>query len=637
MSGIVGIVKLDGSPVDSRLLRGMTQFMAYRGPDDQATWIDGPVGFGHTMLRTTTESAREKQPCSLDGEVWITADARVDGRKDLIRKLESAGRNRIESPTDVELLLHAYHVWGEACVDHLLGDFAFAVWDGRQQRLFCARDHFGIRLFYYARLQNCLIFSNTLDCIREHPAVSDALNEIAIGDFLLFDLNQDPATTFFSAIKCLPPAHSLTLSSGEARLRQYWTLPFDQPIRYKRSRDYVDHFLELLRTVVGNRLRTDRIAIYMSGGLDSTSAAATARDLLAEQFASFELSAYTVVYDRLIPDEERHYSRLAAEALGIPIHYLSADDYRLFERWDEPELRPPEPDNSPRRAIVLDQLRQISTRSRVAFYCEGPDNFLQYEWRPYVTDLITRGRLARLLADVGLYVASHRRLPLVPGILNRVRNRIGRTSDIATYPSWLNAAFASRFNLRQRWEEWQCDPGSDHPIRPRACASLKLANWRYLFESRDPGITGVPVEVSHPFMDLRMARYLLAVPPIPWCADKHIVRRAMRGRLPEPLLRRPKTTLAGDPVSRLLKRFPDWWREQPDFVSEMAAYVQADTLSRTFKRGYDSVSANWMNLRPFSLSYWLRDSGRENSHQCHRNREEKHDEIEIVGICQEVL
>ena len=200
MSGIVGIVNLDHSPVDDRLLQRMTRFMAYRGPDAQTTWVDGHVGLGHTMLRTTRESAHERQPCTLDGQIWITADARVDDRDALVRKLKHAGRVHLEAPTDVELLLHAYHVWGEACVKHLIGDFAFAIWDKRSQRLFCARDHFGIKPLYYSHRANSLLVSNTLNCLRQHPSVSDTLNEQAIGDFLLFDINQNPATTTFFRI-----------------------------------------------------------------------------------------------------------------------------------------------------------------------------------------------------------------------------------------------------------------------------------------------------------------------------------------------------------------------------------------------------------------------------------------------------
>jgi len=124
-----------------------------------------------------------------------------------------------------------------------------------------------------------------------------------------------------------------------------------------------------------------------------------------------------------------------------------------------------------------------------------------------------------------------------------------------------------------------------------------------MFESNDPGTTRFPVEVRFPYMDVRVARYLLAVPPVPWCADKYLVREAMRGRLPEPVRRRPKAPLAGDPAFEYLKRFPERWRAQPDFVPEMAEFVEEDILWRSIDGGCDSGCMNWINLRPFSLNH----------------------------------
>ena len=207
MSGIVGIFNLDGAPIDRGLLHEMTHFMTFRGPDAQEMWADKSIGFGHALLRTTEESAREHQPFTLDGNIWIVADARVDAQADLINKLTARGEYVAREVTDVELLLRAYRRWGEQCVEHLLGDFAFAIWDGPRHRLFCARDHLGVKPLFYAHLGATVIFSNTLDCIRHHPAVSDKLNDLAIADFLLFDLNQDPATTSFADVQRVPPAH----------------------------------------------------------------------------------------------------------------------------------------------------------------------------------------------------------------------------------------------------------------------------------------------------------------------------------------------------------------------------------------------------------------------------------------------
>ncbi len=108
MSGIVGILNGDGQPIDPALLQQMMELMAFRGPDGWDTWNDGYVGFGHALLRTTWESAKERQPHSLDGKVWITGDIRLDWREDLIDQLRASRRNLEKDVTDVDLVLHAY-------------------------------------------------------------------------------------------------------------------------------------------------------------------------------------------------------------------------------------------------------------------------------------------------------------------------------------------------------------------------------------------------------------------------------------------------------------------------------------------------------------------------------------------------
>ncbi|MGH9703335.1 MAG: asparagine synthetase B family protein, partial [Candidatus Acidiferrales bacterium] len=256
MSGIVGIVNLDGAPIDRGLLRHMTDYLAFRGPDAQEIWSGGSVGFGHTLLRTTFESEQENQPANLDERLWITADARIDSRAELVARLRDHGELCSFSDPDCWLILHAYRAWGEACVEHLLGDFSFAIWDERNRHLFCARDHFGVRPFFYAQVGDCFVFSNTLDCVRIHPAVSDELNELAIADYLLFDGNQEVDTTIFSEIRRLPAAHFLSLRNGSPCVRRYWTLPVERPLKFKTKSECVERFLELLDTAVSDRLRT---------------------------------------------------------------------------------------------------------------------------------------------------------------------------------------------------------------------------------------------------------------------------------------------------------------------------------------------------------------------------------------------
>ena len=185
------------------------------------------------LLKTTDESEHERQPFT-PRRPDLDRRRRPRGRPPRpVPKLKAHGHEDLSpDATDVELILRAYPTWGENCVEHLLGDFAFAIWDAPQQRLFCARDHLGVKPFFFystRALGQKLIFSSSLDCIRQHPAVSDRLNDLAIADFLLFDLNQDLATTSFADIQRLPPAHAAIWSAAGTQLRRYWTLPIDEP------------------------------------------------------------------------------------------------------------------------------------------------------------------------------------------------------------------------------------------------------------------------------------------------------------------------------------------------------------------------------------------------------------------------
>lgn len=606
MSGIVGILHFDDAPADPCLLQEMTEFLSYRGPDARNIWTGGAVGFGHAMLRTTSESQRERQPGSLDGQVWITADARVDARAELIQKLESKGRDASPAASDAELLLHAYHAWGEDCVHYLLGDFAFAIWDSRWQRLFCARDHFGVKPFYYAPLKDCLLFSNTLNCLRGYPGISDELNELAIGDFLLFGCNLDPATTMFADILRLPPGHCFTWSERTFRLRRYWAPPTDGPTRYRQASDHVDQFLELLRAAVEDRLRAQCVGVYMSGGLDSTAVAAIARDLLSKRCGRFGLRAHAVVYDRVIPDEERHYSGLVAKSLGIPILYLVADNYGLFERWDQPEMRLPEPVDDPQFIGLFDQYRQVAAHSRVVLDGQGGDELLRYEFRPYLREMLKRGRFLRLATDLAQYTRLRHRVSPA-GFGARFLPWLRKPRPQPIFPPWLNAEFAARLNLRARWRQHYEGSPPIHPIRPQAYAALVQPLWASIFELADPGVTRCPVEARHPFLDLRLVSFLLAIPPMPWCVDKELLRAAMANILPEAVRLRRKASLAGDPLVELLQEPGAQWVDSFEPVPALAKYVDRTAIPRL--AGEREGDQARLMIRPLSLNFWLQSQG----------------------------
>ncbi|MGH9744572.1 MAG: asparagine synthetase B family protein [Candidatus Acidiferrales bacterium] len=607
MSAIIGIFDRSGAPVDRALLQAYARFLSYCGPDWRDVWCDGPIGFGHAMLHTTRESQNERQPGSLEGRYWITADARLDCREELEAELKKNERNYSRPATDSDLILQAYAARGAECVQHLRGDFAFAIWDRRQKTLFCARDHFGVKPFYYADLDNSFVFSTVLNCVRLHAGVSEELNEAAIGDFLLFGLNCDSATTTYRDVRRLPAAHSLTISGDEFHLRRYWAPPTDGRIRYQHADDYIEHFKFLLQAAVKDRLRTERAGILLSGGLDSAAIATTAQSLSKESGAQLDLRAYTIVYESLIPDRDGVHAQQTAEFLKIPIRYLAMDDLLPFERWNDSDWVCPEPAEDPFYAGLFDQFRMISEDCRVVLSGEGSDNLMHFEMWPHVKDLSRRQNWTRLFAEVPQYL--WRRPSPLPGLIRRIKGVFGRDRSAPAFPRWIAPEFARRTGLEHRWQETNNLHASDrHPIVPGAHASLALPNWANLFEQENAGVTRYPVEVRHPFLDLRVVNYLLALPPYPWFYEKTLLREAMAGRLPESVRRRPKTPLAGDPLAEWMKRPESNRMNVAAWSAEMDRFVNRDALSSL--RGTGSIEEVSSSVRPVCLNFWLQSARR---------------------------
>ena len=607
MSGIVGMYDRSGAPVDRTLLQALAHFLSYRGPDARETWSDGLVGLGHTMLRTTRESQIERQPASLDGRFWITADARIDCREELKGKLieREGGKFHGLTATDSDLILRSYAVWGADCVQHLRGDFAFAIWDAQRRLLFCARDHFGVKPFYYSEPGELLLFSNTLDCLRRHPEVSAELNEAAIGDFLLFGLNCDIATTTFRDIRRLPPAHVMTVSSEGLRIQRYWSAPTEGRIRYNRLQDYMEHFRTLLPAAVADRTRVDRAGILLSGGLDSSTIATTARELSGSVGGTLDLRAYTVVYQSLIPSQDGRYAREVAEFLKIPLKCLPMDELRPFERWEEPATRSPEPVDDPFIALLFDLFRTIAADCRVVLSGEGADNLMRFEMWPFVRDLMRNREWHSLLTETPRYLWL--RPSILPGLKRRVQGLFGKDPTAAFYPPWLAPDFARRLNLKDRAKEWSELPAlRPHPILPKAHVSLSLPQWSAMFEQDDPGLTRCPVEVRYPYLDLRVVNFLLALPPFPLFFEKKLLREVGAGRLPESVRTRPKTPLAHNPLLAHLRRSQTGSMDQIEWNQEIDFYVNRSAL--TTIRGDENWEQAQASVRPLCLNFWLRSA-----------------------------
>jgi asparagine synthase (glutamine-hydrolysing) len=603
VSGIAGVVQRDGTEVDRALLDRLTRFLAYRGPDGAGTWAAGAAGLCHTLLRTGDDVREQPQPATLDDRAFIVADARIDGRPELVAKLERTG-GTTKPTSDAELILAAYAQWGTTCVEHLLGDFAFAIWDAPRKRLFCARDHFGVKPFFYAATERALVFSNTLDCVRQHPAVSNRISDLAVADYLLFQSSQDPEVTIFEDIRRVPAAHTLTADAGGVTVSRYWTLPYDGVLRLRRSSEYVERYHELLSQAVHDRVRTRRVSILMSGGLDSTSVAAAALGRVPGSAPGVDVKAFCAVYDRLMPDQERRFSTVAARGLGIPIAHRVADDYAMFQAWDDPSLRRPEPKKDPFAALERDLAQEAGDHSRVVLTGMGGDPPF-YNSYLFLRPLCSVDFAQRLFGSA-LYAVTQRALPPL-ALRTRIRQALGRHAPWRPpYPYWLKKDFAQRLQLFDRWDTFTREKPQDLS-RPSGFPIYLLPFWPEMFEYWDAGSSRLPLEQRHPLYDVRLVTFLLSLPYLPWAVDKHLVRRGMHAILPHEIVRRPKAPLVDNP----------WRVRSAEFEAIMEAfeptralgeYVETSAIPRR-PAPADDGNEMWVASRIIGLDHWLRQEG----------------------------
>jgi asparagine synthase (glutamine-hydrolysing) len=605
MSGFAGVISLDGAPPDMRLLERMAQSLAFRGPDGTHIATKPGAGFCFTFLRTGPAPQCPSQPCSLDGKVWLLGDVRLDGRADLRRRLEQHGDEIAADVTDEELVLRAWRRWNEDSLPGLIGDYSFALWDAEALRLWCVRDLMGARPFFYAQAGNRLYFSNTLNTIRCAPDISSALDEHYIGDFLLEGWCPEGARTAFRDISRLPPGHVLRCSIDGLTVSRCASLAIEEPLWLEREQEYLERFHELFKRAVCERLPRGSSAIFMSGGLDSTAVAAMAIDVANGGNVSATLRAYTIDCRPLFDDKEGKLASRAAKYFGIPIDISSFGACLPFAGGADGRMSTPEPSQQPYLLHEREQYRKISGHARVIFNGYGGDGVLTGQAWPYLRYLLQRNCFGEVAKNFGGYFLKHRRFPPLRGGFRVALRRLFHDVDpMAGYPRWFAADFETELGLRERWRELRQPQPKLHRWHPEAYAALSGSYWASVLECDDAAWNCLPVQSRAPLLDLRIIRFLLRVPPVPLCMDKELLRRTMRGMLPEEIRLRPKTPLEGDPMASQVEAgiwspFP-----LPTPTASVRSFVDWDEFKASL--GNTSDSSWWSKVRPLLLHYWLK-------------------------------
>ena len=264
MCGIAGIA----GRRDEALVKGMTDALAHRGPDDEGVYADDHVTLGHRRLSIIDLSAGHQPMSNAEGTLWIVYNGEVYNFQELRQQLESRGQV-FRTQSDTEVILAAYEVFGDACVERLQGMFAFALWDTRERRLLLARDPVGVKPLYYAQAGGMLYFASEMKALLQCPHVERAIDFEALDDYLTY-LYTVPPRTFFRSIRQLPPGHLATWQEGTWSMRRYWRLRFEPEERPEG--EWAEAVYAKLGDTVGKHMIADvPLGAFLSGGLDSAS------------------------------------------------------------------------------------------------------------------------------------------------------------------------------------------------------------------------------------------------------------------------------------------------------------------------------------------------------------------------------
>ncbi|MGP8106616.1 MAG: asparagine synthase-related protein [Desulfobaccales bacterium] len=579
MNGILGYLRIDGAPVATAKLAAMQKAMAYWGVDGSAEWSDGLAGLGCQFCFCTPEEKERSLPYYDKERGWVlTAGAFLDNREELIDELGlSAEEGRVLPDT---LLIHrGYARWGEDCVHHLLGDWHFALWDLKNRRLFLARDHYGITGVCYTQGPGFFAFASSRKALLALPEVPQEPNLLRLAQVLTC-WPGDGVLTAYAGIYRLPPAHCLSVADGEVKIKQYWFAENAREVHFPREEDYLEAFLEHYDRAVRARLRSNTaISATLSGGLDSGSVCALAARELAKR--GQRLSAFTSVpLENTSPytakqrfgDESEFAQATANQAGNIDLTWIKAAGVsplagiaRMLRMHDEPSHAA---GNYFWIAALLQRARERSFRvlltgqggNATVSWTGGAVNLWPYLW-PWKLKLFKQSFLdmqkrqgLSFLGGVKRFLAG----PLVAPLRSRMQYGICSNGPVFLQYSAIHPRWAHSLHLDRLMQAQGHDPYFRTGYDPLA-ARYKIIQPG---QSVGGGLWGeisaaYGMEMRDPTVDQRLLEFCLGVPDIYHYAeglDRALLRRALRGLLPDKVRLNRRIGLQAADICRRLRR-----------------------------------------------------------------------------------
>ena len=539
MCGICGVVAL-GRPAEVETVERISATLAHRGPDGAGSYTGSGCALGFRRLAIIDLSDAGMQPfASDDGRLQLVHNGEIYNYRELRVELEAKG-HRFRSATDTEVLLAAYEAWGPRCVERFNGMWAFAIWDEREQRLFCARDRFGVKPFYYRFENERLVFASEVAAFRADAGARLEPNRRVVREYLEQAYLDHTDETFLDGVRRLPPAHSLVLDGRGLHVDRYWRLePHDAP-----AGDAPEAFRELFLDSVRLQLRSDvPLGTALSGGLDSSAIATGVDHLLRTEAENARAvgprqQTFTAFFD-VVGFDERPYARAVVEQTDAEPHWITFDAEDLTAHLPAIVQAQGEPFGSTSIAAGWYVMRTARESGiTVMLDGQGGDELLG-GYRAHLgfrlADLLAGGHLGELRSEFASFRPQHGTAALVtaaarpfaPESLTRLVRGRARGASALVHPDLaaLDAANGTR-------------DGSPFPDRLRRYQQLVLTcrGMPELLRYEDRNSMAHSIEARVPFLDHRLVELAFSLPGgelIRGGRTKDVMRRALADLLPQ--------------------------------------------------------------------------------------------------------
>jgi asparagine synthase (glutamine-hydrolysing) len=589
MCGIVGTLnRTEQHPIYESQIRLMLSSIRHRGPDQFGVYLfqdahDG-IGLGNARLSIIDLGGGQQPISNEDGSIWIVFNGEIFNYVELRPELERLGHS-FATDSDTEVIVHLYEEYGPACVDHMNGQFAFAIWDERERSLFLARDRVGIRPLYYTEQDGALLFASEIKALLTDPRVAAEIDPVTLDQVFTYWSPLAPRT-IFKGIQTLPPGHWLLAKSGQPiKIEQYWQPEFPKSTDDAQPELSIEEAAAELRRLLVDatqiRLRADvPVGAYLSGGLDSSAITAFIRHYTGNRLETFSIAFTDEAFD------ESPYQYRMADHLGTDHHLITASHHDIGEAFPDvvwhtetPVIR-----TAPVPLFLLSRLVR-QTDFKVVLTGEGSDEFLggynifkenkiRRFWAKDADSAFRPALLSKLYPYIGGlgksndaylkkifgFELSNTANPYYSHIIrwrNTGRNKRMFSQELKATLADLEVA---RPYLPPNFHNWS-------PMAQAQYLEITVFMAEYLLSSQGDRMgMAHSVEGRFPFLDHRVMEFSNRLPPkfkMMGINEKYILKKAAMDLLPPEIWNRPKRPYRA-PIHRSF--FPDG---QPmDWVDE---------------------------------------------------------------------